>query len=214
MRVERRPHDRVVRHREGRGEGGIGGEELVIFPPDRRGSDCSGCLSLWPGAPSPCSMIVSIAASALLRSLTTMRPGSEASAGPSCAAGSPTNKAPLAEMVGEHFEPVTNAAIEMPDRRVVLGARHQSSLRQGPVIVGGRHELAAVAQVLALGPLEEDEVVEHGARESAPVRPRRRRGDSPAESGNSAATDAARRRSRPARLLASARWVISSMATR
>ena len=72
----------------------------------------------------------------------------------------------LADMVGQHLQSVADAAIEVTDGAVVLGARHQPALGHRAVIFGGRHELLAVPQVVALGPLEENEMIEHGAREA------------------------------------------------
>ena len=140
MRVERRPHGRVMRHREGRGEGGIGGEELVIFPPDVEEAIV---VAVCAVAGRPLALLDD----RLDRGLGAREvcdhheAGQRGVGGPELRGGIADEQSPLAEMVGEHFEAVTNAAIEMPDRRVVLGARHQSSLGQGAVILGCRHEL-------------------------------------------------------------------------
>ena len=72
----------------------------------------------------------------------------------------------LADVVGEHVQPVADAAIEVADGAVVLGARHQPALGRGAVVVGRMDELGRVAEFLALGPLEKDEMIEHAAREA------------------------------------------------
>jgi hypothetical protein len=68
--------------------------------------------------------------------------------------------------MGEHIHAVADAAIEMADGAIVLGARHQPALRHGAVIVGRVEEFRGVAEFLALGALEKDEMVEDAAREA------------------------------------------------